>query len=111
MTNTLLLKLRGSHVPAMKNSKMIVRRGKKPMLITKPERRLWMDETIQDFVSQLRAAIPITENATLMEAARLSLIASLPQDDSWQWIPELIVRAEKCDKGNEGADILIEEMP
>lgn len=34
----------------------------------------------------------------------------VPLDDSWQYVPELIVRAERCEKGMEGASVLIERL-
>lgn len=70
-----------------------------------------MEDCIQHFVSQLRCTHPITADATMTVQQRQFLIASLlPADDSWQHIPELIVRTEKESKGREGALIKIERL-
>ena len=102
------LEIKGlGHVPSFKNNKMLTR-GR---LITNPKRQKWMDQCIQLIESQLNFRIPINEDGTLMGQQVLSWIAcNVPLDDSRQWIPELHISSRSCDKGEEGATILIERL-
>lgn len=103
-TNSVVLGVQG-HVPAFKNSKMIVQGNR---LITKPEYKKWMENCIQSFVSQLIFSIKTTAGETLTEQQAHSWIASsTPEDDCWQCIPEIVVKAAK---GNAGATITIERL-
>lgn len=102
------------HVPSFKNCKRVVhnRTTKKPFLATKPEVKGWMQRCIQSFESQLFCATLTADAGTLTAARPRSLIvSSRPLDDSRQWISQLTVLAEDVDAGNEGATIIIEEIP
>ena len=113
------------HVPSFKNQKQIAglrgdgknRWKGKPVLLTKFERKRWMDAAILSFVSQLRSAIPTTTLATPTEPSPPSSTASserlseyVPLDDSRQWIPQISVICQDCAKGDEGATITIERI-
>lgn len=99
--------------PSFKNTKSIGRnrKTKRPFIMTNPKKKKWMEACIQSFESQLFCVIQIGDGGTLTAPPPRSLIASsLPLDDSRQWIPELHVLSEDCDKGNEGATIIIEKL-
>lgn len=106
------LKVRGlAEVPSFKNSKQIVRLGKKAALITKPERQKWMEQAIQSFESQLRSAFQMKGIEITTGPSALSSIASLlPLDDSRKWIPQHSVNTLLVSKEEAGADILIERI-
>lgn len=93
--------LNHGHVPAMKNAMFaIVDKGK----------RSWKHQCVQDFVFQLISGLATGGNATLTTAQLLYLTQRFPRDDNWQNIPELNVRGSRCEKGKEGATIIIEEI-
>lgn len=92
-------------VPNLKNTKII--KGKR--LITDPEVKEAMRQITESFVCQLLSAIPISDDGTRMGPLRSSLIASLPRDDCWTVIPELIVTADLAEE--DGATIWIERLP
>lgn len=103
----LVLQIRNmGHVPSFKNSKMWT--GKK--LITKPERQKWMEAAIRVIASQFRSASRTTGGETSTGQSQPSSTAWLLLDDSWQWMPELIIKAVKVPPGDEGADIRIEQI-
>lgn len=103
-TNSVVLGVQG-HVPAFKNSKMIVRGNR---LITKPEYKKWMENCIQSFVSQLIFSIKTIEGEIPKAQQVHSWIASsIPEDDCWQCIPEIVIKATR---GNAGATITIERL-
>lgn len=77
---------------------------------TLPEHKEWMQKTVADFVSQLLSASPTTETGTLTVATLRSLIASLPRDDTWQYLPVTSLKSELCHPGDEGATIVIESL-
>lgn len=92
------------HVPSFKNSKMLCRGN----LITDPKKRAWMDAATDSLESQLRCVSRIIGDGMQTAHCLQSLIACATQfDDSVQWVPELHVRAVKCAKGDEGADIVV----
>lgn len=79
---------------------------------TLPEHKEWMRQTVLDFVSALRSDFQIDVSTTSMDARLRSLIASLPHDDTWTAIPELILKGQLCEPGEEvGATIVIERLP
>jgi hypothetical protein len=108
---TLTLSVRNlGHVPSFKNSKEIVpgKKGRRSMLITKPERQKWMKDAVESFTSQLRSALAMRGIATMTGPIPLSKIASLlPLDDSRKWIPSHSVVTLLVSKRNEGATIEI----
>lgn len=94
-------------VPSFKNAKRIF--GSK--LVTRKDVKKWMAQCTQSFESQLFCATVIGEGATLTaQLQRSSIASSLPHDDSWDWIPQLEVRAVLCNKGEEGATVTIEKL-
>lgn len=100
------------HVPSFKNKKRIARIKNKPALITRPDIRKWMDDVIHDFVSQLFCASQIGGGETSTVALPPSLIvSSLPLDDSREWISELLITDADVNPGEEGAHIIITEIP
>lgn len=106
-TRRVVLEVSGiGNVPSKKNSKMLTRGH----LITKPEYQKWMEKCIQGFVSQLSSGTATIEEGMQTGALPQSLIASLmPEDDSWQWIPEIRILASKGNH-NSGALITIEQI-
>lgn len=101
------------HVPGFKNSKKIIRnpRTKALMIVSDAGLKKRMDAITQSFVSQLRSASATASDATQTGAPPPSLMLSLPRDDNWTWIPELVVTATLVPRGEEGAEILIERLP
>jgi hypothetical protein len=89
------------HIPAIKNSMFA---------IVKPENREWKRRCVQSFVLQLCSDSLTGESATLTQPLAQSLIASLPQDDSWRDLPEINIKCEACPRGQEGATITIESI-
>ncbi len=88
-----------------------VLKGKRPMLITKPEYQQRMGAMIASIESQLLSAFQTGSEQTLAASLIRSLIASsMPGDDCWTKVPEVIVRGELCEPGKEGATILIERL-
>lgn len=98
------------HCPSFKNNKMLVK-GK---LITDPKKQKWMNQAIQQLKSQLLSASQTTEGETLTAEPQPSSTALLMRlknmDDCRQWVPEIHVRCEIVEKGQEGVDIVIEEL-
>lgn len=95
----LTLEIQGlGHIPALKNSMFS---------IVDKENRQWKKRCVEHFVSQLLSASLISVHATPMLHSLPSLIASLPQDDSWKDITEINIRCQKVAKGLEGATIEI----
>jgi len=104
----ILLKIRGlSHCPSFKNGKMLAR-GR---LITAPKKQKWMEQAARSIESQLRSALQTTETGTQTGPLAPSLIlTSLPLDDSLTWIGVPCGSWRRVKKGEEGADILIEQL-
>lgn len=100
------------HVPSKKNQRMAVHNsnGKGLRVISNPSSKEWMERCTGSFESQLFCACQTIAEGTSTEGRLRSLIASLPHDDAWQYIPELVIRAEKCSKGNEGATMIVERI-
>jgi hypothetical protein len=105
------LVIRGlTHVPSFKNSKQLIG-GHPPRLITKPERKQWMDRCEASFVSQFISLYQTTESVMPMVRSRRSWIACVaPLNDSVKNIPELHVYVKRVKKSDEGAVILIEPL-
>lgn len=102
------------HCPSFKNSKLIVQgKGKsRPLLITKPEYRAWMDRCVDDFESQLRSLYQTTEAGMPMaRSLRCWIACVMPLDDSVHHIQTIHLQAVKTVPGEEGAVIEIEPAP
>lgn len=104
-------------IPSMKNNKMLITRnprGKpldRPLLITKPEYQKRMAEITESFVLQLLSAFQTESGETLTGCSLRSAIASfMPADDAWTHIPEIHLKAELCEPGQEGAVLVIERL-
>lgn len=89
-----------------KNSKMRTRNG----LITDPALKKRMDAITQSFVSQLRSHLGIEFGAMLTDAHRQCLIHSLPHDDCWTAVPELVVSASLAEQSEVGCVVTIERL-
>jgi len=95
------------HIPSKKNYRN-----------SSPSGRVWTDKRVtqwlarckSSFVSQLLSQCPTVGGATSTEALQQFLIASLPPDDNWKCIPEIVLTAKSCQAGEEGAEILIESL-
>lgn len=90
------------HVPSFKNGKQL--------FLTSKRNREWMKCCQSSFVSQCISACRIEGRATSMEDLRHFWMLCLPSDDNWKVIPEIRVTCERVIEGEEGADILIEEI-
>lgn len=103
-----VLEIRGlGNVPSFKNNKMLAR-GK---LITDPKKQLWMDRATRSLELQFLSAIRETKDATWTALSPQFWTALSEQfDDSVQWIPEISARAIKCEKGQEGAEIILTKL-
>lgn len=88
------------HVPAIKNSMFS---------IVDKKNRAWKRRCVQSFVWQFYSGTATNERVTLTLPCPPSWIASLPQDDNWKILPEIMVRSVKVPKGQEGA--LVEITP
>lgn len=123
-------------IPSYKNNKMLIRPSfkavmealahgnlaavratlmaviKKPILmITKPEYQQRMETMIASIESQLLSASQTACGQTFPANLTLSWIAlSAPADDCWTKLPEIHIRAELCEPGNEGANVVIERL-
>jgi hypothetical protein len=101
------LVIRGRHIPSFKNAKRIV--GEK--LITNPEIKARKKAIEEDFVWQLLSDIRIGVLATQMGLSRRSLIALLlPEDDCWTVIPEITIKCELVEEGEEGCEVIIQKI-
>lgn len=80
--------------------------------LTLPQHKKWMELATLSIESQLRSALGITEEKIRTVASAQSWIASqMPLDDSWTWVPEILVKCRLCEPGEaEGATILIERL-
>lgn len=106
--DAIVLRLTGSRVPSLKNSKRVVNQH----MITEPRVKKWMTRAIRDIESQLRYAYQTAAGATpITLSLRSWMSSSLPQDDSISWIPELSIKVQRVPKGQEGAIIEISRLP
>lgn len=108
------LEIKGlNHVPSFKNTKSIYRNKQtgKPFIATKKERKIWMQNAIRVIESQLLCAFATHGIETSTAPHLRSWIASsLPLDDSIQWVSELNVKGCNVEPGQEGAQIIIEQL-
>lgn len=90
-----------------KNSKLLTR-GK---TITDPELKKRMQAIVQSLELQLRSAFQTIGDETRTDARQRFLMHSLPQDDCWTCIPELVVTSRLVsDESEVGCDITIERI-
>ena len=94
------------NIVTQKNHKMLSR-GR---LITDPKKQAIAKAITEGFVSQFLCGSATEGAGILTEAQRLSLTALWPRDDCWTCVPELHVTARLVPKGQEGADITIEQL-
>lgn len=95
------LEVRGlGHIPAIKNSMFA---------IVDKKNREWKRRCVRSFVSQLLSSTQTTEHEIQTPHSLRSLIASLPQDDSWKDIPQISIQCVKVPKGDEGANLMISQ--
>jgi hypothetical protein len=96
------------NVRPFKGQKRIVsRKGHPPMLITDPAVKKAMDSLSRAIESQLRSAFQTATAETPTGAPPPSLTRLLPQDDAWEFIPDLRITSELVALGEEGVDIYI----
>lgn len=98
---------------SFKNSKMICQPEgyPRPILITDPKIRKWMDKATRLIESQLRSWLATTGTSTSTDAeARSKIVSSLPLEDSYVWVESISVNWRRVRKGEEGAEISIERM-
>ncbi len=89
------------HIPAIKNSMFA---------IVKKENREWKRRCVALIVSRLISDTQTTESGTVTPQSLHSLTQLLPRDDCWRDIPETHVFCRKVEPGEDGAEILIEEI-
>ena len=116
-TKPVKLQILGISVPAFKNRKRAIRDHKtgKMRTLTDPvikrKMDLIVDQIINAIACELLYDIGINESGTVTVQQVRSWIASrLPLRDSRQWIPSLYIDAVDCAKGEEGAEIIIENL-
>lgn len=103
----LTIKIRGvGNIAAFKNRKRI----SGDRLVTERGVKKRMQSLQRAIESALRSASTLDGVPTSMDARRAFLTASLPHDDCWTCIPELIVTGELVLPGEEGCDITIERI-
>jgi hypothetical protein len=100
------------HVPSKKNRHYVSSPGKngKRRVLMDAKTKQWTDKATANFVFQLLSKYATTEGGTVTEHSLQSLIASLPPDDAWQFIPVLAITATTCQPTQEGAEITIERL-
>ncbi len=105
---TLTLQIKGQGaITSFKNSKLLSR-GR---LITSPIKQKQMDGYIRAIESQLRCAYQTSAEGMPMGRSLACWTALfVPLDDAIQWIPEITIRAVNVPKGEEGAEIVIEQL-
>lgn len=100
--SSVTLSIKGlGHVPAIKNSMFA---------IVDKKNREWKRRCVKSFVSQLISSLPMDAQGTVTPQSLQSLIALLPQDDSWKDIPVHLVTCFKVPKGDEGARVEISAL-
>ncbi len=123
-------------IPSYKNNKMLIRPSakalmsaimtgdlkgaralihaylKKPIvMITKPEYQRTMETMIASIESQLLSVSQTASGQIYPASLTLSWIAlSVPADDCWTKLPKIVIEAELCKPGEEGATIVIERL-
>ena len=99
-------------VPSLKNHKRsVMQKNGKAKPITDPAVKDWMRKAIMSFVSQLLWASVTAEGETRTGASLRSWIASsVPVDDCWTCMPQMIIECELCEPGQEGATITIDRI-
>jgi len=87
------------HVPSFKNGRQL--------FLTSKRNREWMKRCTDSFVSQLLSKCQTADEGTLTAVSLRSSIVSLPADDNWKIIPQIVLTSEKVIDGEEGATIEI----
>lgn len=114
------LSIRGlGEITSFKNTKKIIRLPDgTPSLVTDPKKAAKMERYTRSIESQLRSTLPtiVSEMALgcqnpLPMLSLLQLGRLLPLDDSRQWIPEFSFTFKQVQKGMEGCEIVIEQLP
>lgn len=115
-TPPLRLEVKGP-IPNFKNSKRWITKLpngkplKRPLLITDPNVQKIMRDIERAFELQLLSASQTAGGGTLTaHGKRLLIASSVPADDCWTQMPEVIIRAELCEPGQEGATIVIKRI-
>lgn len=83
---------------------------KNNILITEPKMKARMQEIQRAIECALRSAFQTCDGAILMDADPPYSTHSLPHDDCWTVISELILTGELVTDGSEGCDITIERI-
>lgn len=116
-TPPLTLEVKGI-VPSFKNNKILITKSPKgklldrPLLITKPEYQKRMEQITESFRLQLLSAFRTESGETLTGCLLRSAIAcAMPADDAWTHIPQIQIKAELCEEGQEGATVEITRLP
>jgi hypothetical protein len=94
--------IRLGNCPSFKN-------GKK-LFLTNDKAKAWMQAAIASLKSQCISKCPTSGRATWTADLRRFLTASLPVDDNWKIIPNIILTCETVSKGEEGVIIEITEI-
>lgn len=104
-------------VPSFKNAKRIAGLKKhgnqwigQPKLITRPDVKQWMRQAISSFVSQWYSGLATDAPGTTPACSKQSVTASWPLDDGWEDMEIGSIKTILVPKGEEGADIIIEQL-
>ena len=109
----IVLTLRGlGHVPSFKNQKRAILDSQSGQMRTVTEKKTaaWMKMATAHFVFQLLSKYATGGDGTVTAHSLQSLIASLPPDDAWQFVPQISITAIKVPPGEEGAEITITKI-
>jgi hypothetical protein len=120
-SRSIVLNVRGISIPAFKNRKRAIKdkRTGKLRTLTDPKIRQRLNqitaqlrsEIILAIGSELLSDLATTGNATWTGQQLQSWIATkLPLRDSRQWMRSIHIESADCDKGQEGAEIIIEKL-
>jgi hypothetical protein len=106
-----VLRIRGiGDLCSFKNHRRAIRRGKSLGLITDPKIKRRQEALKDAIVCELRRVSALDTAATSTASPAVSSTLSLPQDDCWTQVPELIVTGELVAPGEEGCDITVERL-
>lgn len=104
-------------IPGKKNNKMLITKDprgrplRKPLLITKPEYQKALEKITESLRCQLLSACQTASGGTLTASSLRSWIAlSMPADDAWTHVPQMTIRGELCEPGQEGAVVTIKRL-
>lgn len=102
-----IIELKGI-VPGKKNNKLP---GKNGRVLIKREYKKRLNQLTDDLELKLLLACQTASGATLTGSLLRSwIVSSLPGDDCWTVVPEILIKGELCEPGSEGVTIRIQKL-